>query len=153
MAVAGVDPHRVFHADFAGLKPGSSFLYHVLKDGKEVFAAEAKAPPSADQKYRFVAFADIGAETTVQKRLTTLAFAEKPDFVVVPGDIVYERGLISEYRTRFWPIYNADKADSAGALLLRAVPMISAPGNHDLDTRDLDKFPGALSFFITGISP
>ena len=147
VAVAGVEPHRVYHASLTGLKPGSSLGYRVMKDGKEVFAAEAKAPRSANQPYRFVAFADIGAETSIQKRLAARAFLVDPDFVVVPGDIVYERGLISEYRTRFWPIYNADKADSAGAPLIRSVPMMSAPGNHDTDTRDLDKYPGALSYY------
>ncbi len=147
IAVAGIAAHRVYRAALTGLKPGSTFLYRVLKNGSEVFAAEAKAPPGAKQPYRFVAFADIGADTPVQKRLATRAYLEKPDFVVVPGDIVYNRGLISEYRTRFWPIYNADKADSAGAPLMRSVPMIAAPGNHDIDTRDLDKHPGALAYY------
>ncbi len=147
VAVANIAPHRIYHAALTGLVAGSTFRYKVLKDDKEIFNATAKAPHSAKQPYRFVAFADIGAETKVQKQLATRAYLAKPDFVVVPGDIVYDRGLISEYRSRFWPIYNSDKVDTTGAPLMRSVPMISAPGNHDIDTRDLDKFPDALSYF------
>jgi acid phosphatase type 7 len=147
VAVQGIAPHKVYNASFTSLKTGSTFKYKILRDGKEVFMSEAKAQIAADKPYRFVAFADIGAEKTVQKRLATQVYVNNPDFVVVPGDIVYDRGLISEYRTKFWPIYNNDKADSSGAPLMRKVPMISAAGNHDLDTRDLDKYPDALSYF------
>jgi acid phosphatase type 7 len=147
IVVSGVTPHKVYHALFTGLKTGSTFNYKVLRDGKEVFMSDAKAPVNGNKPYRFVAFADIGAETSVQKRLSTLLMVNNPDFVVVPGDIVYERGLISEYRSKFFPIYNADKTDSSGASIMRKIPMIAAPGNHDLDTRDLDKYPEALSYF------
>ncbi|MBO0932389.1 purple acid phosphatase family protein [Fibrella aquatilis] len=147
VAVAGTAPHRVYNASLTGLMPGGKFTYRVLKDGNVVFISEGQAIKSATQPYRFVAFADIGAETPNQKKLAGRAFQAKPDFVVVPGDIVYERGLISEYRAKFWPIYNANKLDTAGAPLLRSVPMITAPGNHDTDTRDLDKYPNALSYF------
>jgi 3',5'-cyclic AMP phosphodiesterase CpdA len=147
VAVQIITPHKVYNASFTGLKAGGTFKYKVLRDGKEVFVSDAKAQIAADKPYRFVAFADIGAETTVQKRLATQVYVNNPDFVVVPGDIVYDRGLISEYRTKFWPIYNNDKTDSSGAPLMRKIPMISAAGNHDLDTRDLDKFPDALSYF------
>jgi hypothetical protein len=119
----------------------------VSKAGKVMFTAEGQASKKADQPYRFVAFADIGAETPAQKKLASRAYLAKPDFVVVPGDIVYERGLISEYRSRFWPIYNANQVDTTGAPLLRSVPMIVAPGNHDTDTRDLDKYPDALAYY------
>ena len=147
VAVAGIEPHRVYDAALTGLTPGGKFTYRVLKAGKVVFTAEGQAAKSADQPYRFVAFADIGAETPAQKKLAARAMLAKPDFVVVPGDIVYERGLISEYRSRFWPIYNADKTDSTGAPLLRSVPMMVAPGNHDTDTRNLDKYPDALAYY------
>ncbi|MEZ0539422.1 purple acid phosphatase family protein [Fibrella arboris] len=147
VAVANIAPHTVYNASLTNLIPGGKFTYRVLQAGKVVFSAEGQAVKSASQPYRFVAFADIGAETPAQKKLASRALLAKPDFVVVPGDIVYERGLISEYRSRFWPIYNANKLDTAGAPLLRSIPMITAPGNHDTDTRDLDKYPDALAYF------
>ena len=147
VAVAKTEPHRVYDASLTGLTPGSTFTYRVLRSGKEVFMAEGQAAKTANQPYRFVAFADIGAETPAQKKLAQQAMLAKPDMVVVPGDIVYDRGLISEYQKRFWPIYNADQTTADGAALLRSVPMMVAPGNHDTDTRDLDKYPDALAYF------
>lgn len=147
IAVAGIAPHRVYHASLKGLESGSTFQYRIFKDNIEVFSSTGKTPRNGKQAYRFVAFGDIGAETPIQKKLATRAFLSNPDFVVVPGDIVYERGLISEYRTKFWPIYNADKAGNEGAPLIRSVPMIVAAGNHDTDTRNLDKYPDALAYY------
>jgi predicted phosphodiesterase len=147
VAVGTVAPHRVYIASLTGLKPGSNFLYRVLKDGKEVFAAEAKTMRAADQPYRFVTFADIGAESAPQRALAKRAYLEKPDVVIVPGDIVYEHGTVAEYQTKFWPVYNADKPDTMGGPLMRSVPFIVSPGNHDTDARDLDKYPDGLAYF------
>ena len=140
---AGIEPHRVYRAALTGLAPGGTFDYRVLKGGEVVFSAEARAPKSADQPYRFVAFGDCGAGTPEQKPLAHRAFLSRPDFVVIPGDIVYEYGLISEYREKFWPVYNADEpSPSGGVPLLRSILFVAAPGNHDTETRDLDKIPG-----------
>ena len=67
---------------------------------------------------------------------------------MVPGDVVYEYGLISEYREKFWPVYNAEEPSASGAPLLRSVPFVAAPGNHDTETRDLDKYPDALAYYL-----
>ena len=148
VAVKGVEAHRVYHAGLQNLIPGKRFSYRLLKDGNVVFTSEAQASKSFNQPYRFVVFGDIGAETTDQKKLANIAFISKPDFVAVPGDIVYEYGLISEYRKKFWPIYNADKLTAVGAPIMRTVPFIAAVGNHDADTRDLDRLPEALAYYM-----
>jgi 3',5'-cyclic AMP phosphodiesterase CpdA len=148
IAVAGIAPHRVYGATFTGLTSGSTFFYHVLLNNKVVFSAEGHAPRSATQPYRFVTFGDIGAETPDQKLLAVQAYQSKPDLVIVPGDIVYENGLISEYRSKFWPIYNADKVDTAGAPLMRSVPFVTAVGNHDSDNRNIDQHPDGLAYFM-----
>lgn len=148
LAQVNVTANRVYHASLTGLKAGANFQYRILKDGKEVFASEAKASKSAEQPYRFVVMGDIGAMSSDQKKLAERAYLEKPDFVAVPGDIVYENGLVSEYNKKFWPVYNADKADSNGAPIMRSIPFIAAVGNHDADTRDLDKMPDALAYYM-----
>ena len=145
--IAGVAARKVYNATLTGLVAGSVFHYRVLEKSKVVFTAEAIAPKSLDQPYRFVAFGDIGDGKSEQKQLAQRAFLLKPDLVVVPGDIVYERGLLSEYDSNFWPIYNADKAGDAGVPLMRSIPFVAAPGNHDTDTRDLDKYPEALAYY------
>ena len=69
--------------------------------------------------------------------------------MMIPGDIVYARGRVSEYRDNFWPVYNADEASpSVGVPLLRSTLFIAAPGNHDIANRDLEKFPDGLAYFF-----
>ena len=148
VAVSGVEPHRVYRAGLTNLAPGGTFQYRVLKGGQVVFSATARAPKSADQAYRFVAFGDCGAGSKDQKPLAGGRFSSQPDFVMIPGDIVYDRGLIVDYRKKFWPVYNADEPCEAGVPLIRSVPFMAAPGNHDLDTRDLDKYPDALAYYL-----
>ena len=104
-----VEPHRVYRAELTGLAPGGTFGYRVHKGAEVVFSAEARAPKSANQPYRFVAFGDCGAGTPEQKPIAYQAFQARPDLVVIPGDMVYERGRVAEYREKFWPIYNADE--------------------------------------------
>lgn len=123
-------------------------MYRVSKNGKVVFNATAKAPKSSGQSFRFVASGDMGAGTKEAKQIAYGMYKANPDFVAIAGDIVYDYGLISEYKTKFWPIYNADKVNMVGVPLMRAVPFISAVGNHDGDTRDLDKYPDALAYYL-----
>ena len=153
ITTANLPEHFVYRAALAGLTPGETFSYRVLKGTDVVFTADAKAPKTADQSYRFIASGDIGAATTDAKKLAYQAWLAKPDLVVVPGDIVYENGLISEYRTKFWPVYNANEANAQGAPLMRSIPFVAAPGNHDADTRDLNKFPDALAYYMLWDQP
>ena len=34
--------------------------------------------------------------------------------------------------------------------MLRSIPFVAAPGNHDIGHRDLDEYPDALAYFSTG---
>jgi len=147
VAVANIAAHVVYRTALTNLVAGSSFIYRILQNGKEVFSATAQAPKSADQPFRFAVFGDIGAGTTQAKQIANGVFNAKPDIIFVPGDIVYDYGLISEYQNKFWPIYNADKVDEVGVPLMRAVPFVAAVGNHDADSRDLDKRPDALAYY------
>ncbi len=119
-----------------------------------VFEAAGRSPKGADQPYRFVVFGDCGAGTPDEAQVAFQAFGAKPDFVFIPGDIVYSRGRVSEYREKFWPVYNAEEASpSAGAPLLRSTLFLAAPGNHDIRTRDLEKFPDGLAYFYLWDQP
>jgi predicted phosphodiesterase len=146
--IKGIEAHQIVTAQLSGLPAGEKFTYRVLMDGKSVFTSTAQAPKTKTQPQHFVVIGDIGAETADQKKLALQMHLAKPDFVAVPGDIVYEYGQISEYKKRFWPIYNAETADTAGAPLLRSIPFIAAVGNHDSDTRDLDAKPDALAYYL-----
>jgi len=57
-----------------------------------------------------VILGDIAVKGRGQRPIAYQAFLQKPDYVVVPGDIVYEEGRIPEYREVFYPVYNSDIA-------------------------------------------
>ncbi len=154
IAVPTIEPHRVYHLALTGLEPGKKFGYRISQDNKVVFEAEGRAPRSADQKQRFVVFGDCGTNSPEQKAIAYRAFASKPHYVMITGDIVYGKGLISEYRNNFWPIYNADTASpSEGAPLLRSTLFLAAPGNHDIASRDLGKTPDGLAYYYYWFQP
>ena len=108
---------------------------------------------SANQNQRFVVFGDCGNNSPEQKAIAYQAYLAKPHYVMITGDIVYGKGLISEYRTNFWPIYNADTASSStGAPLLRSTLFLAAPGNHDIASPTWGKTRTAWRISITGTS-
>ena len=72
--------------------------------GEKVFQARARARKSKDQPYRFAVFGDCGAGTPEERAVAYQTYKARPDFVFIPGDIVYSRGRISEYRTKYFPI-------------------------------------------------
>ncbi len=144
-----VPPHRVYRAALAGLAPGIEFIYQVRKGSDVVFSSPAKSRKSAEQPYRFVAVGDIAQGRGPQKAIAERIVLEKPDFMMVTGDIVYGQGRVSEYRDRYWPVYNADETSpSIGGPLLRSTLTLAAPGNHDVASRDLDRYPDALAYFL-----
>jgi 3',5'-cyclic AMP phosphodiesterase CpdA len=144
-----IEPHLVYRAHMTGLIPGLDFRYRVLKSGKPVFESTARARKSTAQAHRFVLFGDCGQGTPAENAVAYQVSLVKPDFIFIPGDIVYSSGRISEYRTKFFPSYNADEASpGAGAPLLRSIPFIAAPGNHDTDLRNYQRFPDALAYFL-----
>ncbi len=154
IAVAGIEPHRVYHTSLKDLPPGEMFRYRVRKGNTVVFESEARAPKSTDQPHRVVVFGDCGANSPEQTAIAYRTFLEKPDLVMITGDIVYGKGLASEYRENFWPIYNADKASALeGAPLLRSTLFVAAPGNHDIASRDLGKTPDGLAYFYYWLQP
>jgi acid phosphatase type 7 len=154
IAVEGIAPHWLYRAALAGLVPGTEFAYRLRRGSEPVFSARARAPKSAGQPYRFVVFGDCAAGTTEQKAVAYQAYRARPDFVFIPGDIVYARGRISEYRDLFFPVYNADDASpTTGAPLLRSTLFLAAPGNHDIATTDLEKYPDGLAYFLYWCQP
>jgi predicted phosphodiesterase len=138
---------KLLQANINGLIPGSVFDYRVLRNGSIVFKSSAHALKSKEQSYRIVAMGDIGAGTKEAKGIAFQAYKNKPDLIVVPGDIVYERGLISEYNNNFWGVYNKETPDSMGAPLMRSIPFLASVGNHDTEVRDFITYPDALGYF------
>ena len=148
-APQAIAPHLVYRARLTNLPPGDEFHYRLLKAGKPVFDAVAHARKSARQPFRFALFGDCGQGTPSENAIAYQTYLVKPDFIFVPGDIVYGSGRISEYRTKFFPTYSAEEPSPAnGAPLLQSVPFIAAPGNHDTALANFQRYPDALAYFL-----
>ena len=149
VAPASVPPHRVYRANLKGLPAGVEFAYRVRKGGEIVFSSPAKSRKAAGQAYRFVAVGDLAQGTPSQRAIAERMTLAKPAFVMVTGDIVSGRGRTSEYRDRYWPAYNADEPSaSVGGPLIRSTLTLAAPGNHDVGSRDLGRYPDGLAYFL-----
>ena len=144
----GIPPHLVYRSLLKGLVPGEDFQYRVMKSGDIVFTASGKARKGDAQAQRSF-FGDCAQGTPASRSIAYQASLAKPDFIFVPGDIVYNSGRISEYRAKFFPVYNAETASpEVGAPLLRSVPFIAAVGNHDTVLTNFQRFGDALAYFL-----
>jgi 3',5'-cyclic AMP phosphodiesterase CpdA len=149
VAVPTIEPHRVYAAVLADLPPGAEVAYRVATAGRPAFAATARARKPAGFPSRAVVYGDCGAGTPEQRAIADAVHQARPDYAVITGDIVYSRGRVSEYREKFFPAYNAAApSPTAGAPLLRSTLFLAAPGNHDIATRDLEKYPDGLAYFL-----
>jgi 3',5'-cyclic AMP phosphodiesterase CpdA len=145
----GIPPHVVYRTRLMGLAPGEDFQYRVLRSGNPVFVSSGRARKSASQPYRLVLFGDCAQGTPASKAIAYQASLAKPDFIFIPGDIIYDAGRISEYRQKFFPVYNAETpAADIGAPLLRSTLFIAAPGNHDIALTNFQRYADALAYFL-----
>ena len=149
-----------FTAKVANLSPGKPFSYRLSRDGGNVFQSQATARKSEKQPFRFAIVGDIGSGSSGQRRVAHQIALKKPDLFVIPGDIVYDRGLVSEYLYRFFPIMNSDTSSpTTGAPLLRSVVTMPVIGNHDIALANpaqgvnLSRFPDALGYYLLWSSP
>lgn len=147
LVVPNMNTRNVYQTVINDLTPGSTFQYRISVNNHIVFESDAKALKSIQQPYRIVAMGDIGAGSPEAKKIAYQVYKNNPDMVVIPGDIVYDRGTVSDYDRNFWPVYNRDQIDTFGAPLMRKIPFVAAPGNHDTEEKDLVKYPDAQAYF------
>ncbi len=149
-----IPAHRVYGAQLRRLAPGREYSYRVLLNAQSVFASTVRARKSAAQPYRFAVFGDCAQNNDAQKAIAYQTYQAKPDFLAIAGDIVYGRGLISEYREKYFPIYNHDvPSKEMGAPLIRSTLFLAAPGNHDVGGADLGKYPDGMAYFLYWAQP
>jgi predicted MPP superfamily phosphohydrolase len=137
----------LYRATLSGLNFDAAYAYRVSLGGKVIseatFMARSKKSPT-----RFVVFGDCGAGTPQQKAIAYQVSQQKPQFVLVAGDNVYNSGLVREYHTRFFPVYlSPETSPEKGAPLMKSIPFYMLVGNHDTQATDLDKIPDGLAYF------
>jgi len=137
----------LYRADLSRLEFDEIYSYRVSLPGK-IITETSFTTRTKKQQTRFVAFGDCGAGTPQQAKIAYQVYAQKPQFVLVTGDIAYSNGLESDYRKNFFPYYTASTADTlTGAPLMNSIPFYVMLGNHDVHGANLDKFPDGLAYF------
>jgi acid phosphatase type 7 len=141
-------------AVLADLSAGCIYQYRIWRDDEVVFSSTVTAPKKAAQASRFAVFGDIADGSEDSRRLAWSVHNAMPDVLMLAGDIVYDDGRVSEYTSKFFPVYNCDSAaPDSGAPLLRSTLTVAALGNHDArwpeGNRVLppDRVPDALGYF------
>ena len=148
VAVEGVAPHRVYRGSLAGLSPGRTVEYQLGQAGSTVFAARAKTRKHDSQATRMVVVADMGVGSPPQRQVAWQIHRYDPDCVVIPGDLVYNNGRISEYRPQFFPVYNQDRPTREdGAPLQRSIPFMGGLGQHDTG-QPVDLFADGFAYYL-----
>jgi hypothetical protein len=140
-------------------KESGDIPYRVRVNDSTAFEAIAH-PKHERTSYHFDVFGDAGFDTPEQRQVAFQVYKNKPDFVVMPGDLVYTHGTLDEYLAHFFNVYNTVPPSPAnGAPLLRSTIFVAAPGNHDIslagniDAADLDRFPNGLAYFYLWRQP
>ncbi len=137
----------LYRAALTGLKFDSDYTYHLTLDGQTI-ANELFATRTEKQQTKFAVFGDCGAGSPEQAAVAYQVYQQKPQFVLVTGDNVYQSGLESEYRKNFFPYYNAKEANILiGAPLMKSIPFYMILGNHDVYGSELDKTEDGLAYF------
>jgi 3',5'-cyclic AMP phosphodiesterase CpdA len=141
-------PIKKYTARLKKLTPGEPFSYKIKRDDSLVFSATATARKTAAQPFKVAIFGDCGENSNGQKEIAAEVFKAKPDFVLIPGDIVYRHGLYSQYLTNFFPIYNNDQP----APMMRSIFSVGVLGNHDIaldgNATNFDKHNDAMAYFL-----
>ncbi len=138
---------HLYRAALTGLNLDAEYTYRVSLGDKAIstatFSTRTKKPVT-----RFAVFGDCGTASPQQAAIAYQVYQQKPQFVLLTGDQVYNNGLEREYRARFFPAYTAPEASpEKGAPLMQTIPFYLMVGNHDVYGSDLQKFPDGLAFF------
>src|SRR6185436_9364502 len=111
------------------LAPGSEVEYRVHRGDAVAFVAKARTRAPAGRPFRCVVVGDCGTDSPQQKRVAYQIHRQQPEFVFIPGDLVYNDGRISEYRSSFFPIYTQEQAaPELGAPLLSSTVLLGGRG-------------------------
>lgn len=143
VSLKGLTKHCLMKVSVSGLNPGQRLEYRVFKDDVLEFSATTHAPFGPETKaHRFAVVGDMGTGRPGNRAIAKQIWHSRPDLMVFVGDITYRFGRAGEYMLRFFPIYNADRAEaSLGAPLLRSIPSFTSAGNHCMGKASPDAVP------------
>ncbi|MBS0264785.1 MAG: metallophosphoesterase [Planctomycetes bacterium] len=134
IALPGLERFGVYEVELRPLPPGSRAEYRVWLNDQAVFQAQAAVRSPSRQPFRCVVMGDVGTGSPQQKQVALQVHRYQPEFLLIPGDFVYNNGRVSEYTTNFFPVYTATEAASdRGAPLLSQCCFLGGRGQHDTE--------------------
>ena len=137
----------IYRAVLPDLTFNKKYHYRVSMNGKTIAEASFNTR-STKPSSRFVVFGDCGTGSAAQAKVAYQTALAKPEFVLIAGDNVYQRGRVSEYLKYYFPYYNGtETSPEKGAPLMRTVPFYVAVGNHDVAASNLGTYPDGLAYF------
>lgn len=122
------DDQRVHTATLRDLKPETAYYYQVIvkdADGKSEVASEPSSFQTASQlktPYAFAVISDTQGNPQVNGQLGEMAWALRPNFLVIPGDLVDNGTEKSQWLDEFFASLHP---------LISRVPFYPVLGNHE----------------------
>ena len=155
VATESATPFRLYSTEISGINAGAAIQFRVLHNRRSQFDGSCIAPKTDSDQQSFAVFGDTGAGNLAQGAIARQVVKAKPDYAMITGDIVYQKGTVSEYLKNWFPIMNAtDLGVISGAPLLSSVLCMAAPGNHDvLYSPNLDTYPDGLGYYTFWSQP
>ncbi len=115
----------VIRTELTGLSPDTEYTFRIGLDSAE--QSFRTMPAKATNTIHFVSGGDagIGSHPVQTNRL---AAAQKPQFVVIGGDLAYENGKNPDVFLEFLRNYSRDLRDGK-----QLIPMLACIGNHEVN--------------------
>lgn len=141
--------YLTYAATLTGLPFNAEIHYRVKLKDQMIREGTFRTRKTPDQPLHFVVVGDLADDRPPHREVAAQMARAQPEFLIVCGDIVYDRGRLSQYMANFWPAYcNPAQPDPAvGAPLMQSVPFYAVLGNHDVELADLAKIPDAFAAF------
>lgn len=130
------ESERLHEVRITGLAPATKHFYQVVavEDAANGSSTTLEspvrsfrtAPDSDDAAFTFAVIGDTQTNGEVAKRVSDLAFEQRPNFVVHCGDLVDTGGNKTDWTDTFFPNMRP---------LLEHAPLVPVLGNHEQDAR------------------
>jgi predicted phosphodiesterase len=110
-----------------GLQPDTQYFYRtetVNKDGVKLTSPVStfETAPQHDSPIAFAIISDTQGNPEVSNKMAKFAWSQRPDFLVIPGDLT-DTGTVHDHWTKqFFPSMD---------VLIKRVPMYPVLGNHE----------------------
>ena len=110
-----------------GLKPDTQYFYRTETDSEDGMKLTSEistfeTAPTEKSPIAFAVLSDTQGNPAVANKMATFAWAQRPDFLVIPGDLT-DTGTVHDHWTKqFFPSMD---------VLIKRVPMYPVLGNHE----------------------